>query len=86
MQHNAAVPQKFPVETYLLSSYDGTKAQDQQDTEDTLGEYISDQMVIYKDLLGGDDKVAKGPELVQRLKADLIKSFGGQKKKTKVKT
>jgi hypothetical protein len=39
----------------------------------------------YKDL-GGDDKVAKGPELVQRLKADLTKAFGGQKKKMKVKS
>jgi hypothetical protein len=39
-------------------------------------------LLLYK-ALGGDDKVAKGPELVQRVKADLVGSFGGQKKKTK---
>jgi hypothetical protein len=38
----------------------------------------------YNDL-GGGDKVAKGPELVQRLKADLVTTFSGQKKKTKLK-
>jgi hypothetical protein len=38
----------------------------------------------YKDL-GGDDKVAKGPELVQRLKADLVATFGSQKRKTNLK-
>jgi hypothetical protein len=31
--------------------------------------------------LGGDDKVAKGPELVAALKAKLVSEFGGQKKR-----
>jgi hypothetical protein len=42
-------------------------------------------MFHYK-ALGGDDKVAKGPELVLRLKADLVASFGGHKNKTATKS
>lgn len=53
-------------------------------TPELLKECYGKVLFHYKDL-GGDDKVAKGPELVLRVKADLVKTLGGQKKKTKQK-
>jgi hypothetical protein len=53
-------------------------------TDDLMHDCYGKVLFQYKEL-GGDDKVAKGPELAQRVKADLIGRFGGQKKKTKPK-
>jgi hypothetical protein len=44
-----------------------------------------DKVLLHYKSLGGDDRVAKGPDLVQQLKAELIKSLGGQKRRTKTK-
>jgi hypothetical protein len=54
-------------------------------TGDLLHHCYGRVLFHYKEL-GGDDKVAKGPDLVQRVKADLITTLGGQKKKKKAKT
>ena len=51
-------------------------------TNELLRESHSKVLKLYQEL-GADDKVAKGPELVQRVKADLIERFGGQTKKKK---
>lgn len=53
-------------------------------TDEVLHDCYGKVLLHYK-ALGGDDKVAKGPELVQRVKADLVGSFGGLKKKKETK-
>jgi hypothetical protein len=53
-------------------------------TDSLLHDCYEKILFEYKEL-GGDDKVAKGTELVQRVKAILVVSFGGQKKKRKGK-
>jgi hypothetical protein len=53
-------------------------------TDHLVGESYK-KVLAYYTALGGDDQVAKGPELIKRLKADLVATFGGQKKKVKSK-
>ena len=51
-------------------------------TDEVLHDCYEKVLLRYKEL-GSDDRVAKGSELVQLVKADLVAKFGGQKKKTK---
>ena len=51
-------------------------------TDDLLHDCYEKVLFQYKEL-GGDDKVAKGSELVQRVKADLIGKVRRSKEKNK---
>ncbi len=53
-------------------------------TDDVLNDAYGRVLFHYKNL-GGDDKVAKGAQLVGALKSNLVTQLGGQKKKVKVK-